>query len=679
MNMKAILLSFCTVLLGVNTLSASEEPQDTSLPSDLYSEVIDLYNEARSTPESAMAAVDSLIDNYYGIVDPTLKGMMNEVKGDCFYMFSRYDSALYYFLEARMQFETISDSAAIAINSIYAAEIYIETGVHESAALHLFTAQEYFEAQGDSTGLIDVNFALSILYFDRSEFLVSLKYAEECLRLTLNSGIDEFLPSTYTQLSNVHLALGNIEEAENYAILAVETNREYQTGEMERAYALVALADVFNTKGKYQEATRFLDSAAYYADKVGDSYALIYQKNSKARNSHGQGRIDEAWAHLDSAMSLSAETKALAGLRFSVHTAIELSRAEGDFEKALMYTDSLDAMTMNLLNDDFEFISLSNDFRKERAETRELKQKMQIDDLTLQRNTALLFLTLLVAFGAGIAWFFQYRANQRVTKMNAALEDRNKMISKQNARLDEQTKALIENQRLLKKSNADKDKLLTLISHDLRSPVAQVKSIAELVLKGAIEGDELIAFFERINESTDKSLANLTEVLVWARSQMDKGMSSNLEAVDAKAAVANAFQLIEADYQAKEVEFICKCPDPSPKVYCDESHLGIILRNLLSNALKFSHRGGEVYVRLRMDGAWVHFMVEDRGVGMPEEVRQRIFEHGERVTAHGTENEAGTGTGLQLVHEFTQANGGMLEITSEEGEGTSIGVSFRKA
>lgn len=679
MNMKAILLSFCTVLLGVNTLFASEEPQDTSLPSDLYSEIIDLYNEVRSTPELTMSIVDSLIENYYSIANPTEKGMMNEVKGDCFYMFSQYDSALFYFSEARMLFESTLDSAAIAINSVYTAEIYIETGVHESAALHLFTAQEYFEAKGDSIGLVDVKFALSILYFDRSEFSISLKYAEECLSLTRNSGNEEFLPSTYTQLSNVHLALGNIDEAENFALLAVEKNHEFRTGEMERAYALVALADVFNSRGKYEEALPLLDSALVYAEVVGDSYAVIYEKNSRARNAHGQGRLDEAWAHLDSAMTLSTETKALAGLRFSVHTAIELSRAEGDFEKALMYTDSLDAMTMNLLNDDFEFISLSNDFRKERAETRELKQQMQIDDLTLQRNTALLFLTLLVAFGAGIAWFFQFRANQRVTKMNAALEDRNKMISKQNARLDEQTKSLIENQRLLKKSNADKDKLLTLISHDLRSPVAQVKSIAELVLKGAIEGDELIAFFERINESTDKSLANLTEVLVWARSQMDKGMSSNVEAVDAKAAVANAYQLIEADYQAKEVEFICKCPDPSPKVYCDESHLGIILRNLLSNALKFSHRGSEVHVRLRMDGAWVHFMVEDRGVGMPEEVRQKIFEHGERVTAHGTENEAGTGTGLQLVHEFTQANGGMLEITSEEGEGTSIGVSFRKA
>lgn len=303
---------------------------------------------------------------------------------------------------------------------------------------------------------------------------------------------------------------------------------------------------------------------------------------------------------------------------------------------------------------------------------------MQIDDLTLQRNTGLLFLTLLVAFGAGVAWFFQFRANQRVTKMNLALEERNKMISKQNVRLDDQTKALIENQRLLKKSNADKDKLLTLISHYLRSPVAQVKSIAELVLKGALEGEELKAFFERINESTDKSLANLTEVLVWARSQMDKGMSSSLDIVDVKSSLESAYQIVSSDYEAKDVKFQCKCPDPWPKVYCDESHLGIILRNLLSNAVKFSHRGSEVHVRIRMDDAWVHFMVEDRGVGMSEEVRQKIFEHGERVTAAGTENEAGTGTGLQLVHEFTQANGGMLEIKSEVGVGTSIGVSFRK-
>mgnify|MGYP000530718878 CR=1 FL=1 len=100
-------------------------------------------------------------------------------------------------------------------------------------------------------------------------------------------------------------------------------------------------------------------------------------------------------------MKQSKASRALAALRFSVHIAIDLSRSAGDYKKALLYTDSLGAMTKNLLNDDFEFISLSNEFRKERSETRDLKQQMQIDDLTLQLNTALLFLTLLVAFGVG--------------------------------------------------------------------------------------------------------------------------------------------------------------------------------------------------------------------------------------------------------------------------------------
>lgn len=653
----------------------AEESDSTAL----HSELVEMYGQVRANPDSVITQLHLIQQELDTLESPLFHAMVLELTGDYYYTLSKYDSAVYCFNKARYIYQQLNDSVSIAINSVYLAEVYIETSEHESAALHLFSAQEYFESANDIFGLMDVYFSLSMLYYDRFDYPSALIYAKECLYLTKKWNVNTFYTSLYTQLSSLNVALGHPDSALYYADLALVKNEEFSTGEMERGYALLAKAEALNGLREYEEVEAIIDSAIGCSNRVRDRYALIYAKNALARYYHGLNRHEEAWDVLRLAMQQSLESDALSGLRFSLHTAVELSRAEDDFKLALMYTDSLHAMTNNLLNDDFEFIALANKFREEQAELISLKQKMTIDDLTLQRNTALLFLTLLVAFGAGIAWFFQFRANQRVRKMNTVLEDRNKMISKQNTQLDEQTKALIENQRLLKKLNADKDKLLTLISHDLRSPVAQVKSIAELVLKGALEGEELKAFFERINESADKSLANLTEVLVWARSQMDKGMSSNLEVVEVSASIEHAFQIVESDYDSKGVIFTRKVPEPSPKVYCDESHLGIILRNLLSNAVKFSHRGGEVQVRVRTDGAWVHFMVEDRGVGMSEEVRQKIFDHGERHTAQGTENESGTGTGLQLVREFVQANGGHLEITSTLGEGTSIGVSFRKA
>lgn len=248
----------------------------------LSEEVSDLYPYIRANPDSVLQRITILFDDYYCTAEPVVQAAMSEIKGDCFYTTSKYDSALYYLLQARVIYKQLQDSAALAINSVYAAEVCIETGVHESAALHLFTAQRYFKAQEDTSGLIDVHYALSILYYDRSEYEVALDYAEMCLTLTRLAYIDVFLLSTYTQLSMVHLALGNIEEAEGFARLSLEKNKEFNTGAMERAYGHIALADVLNVKGGYEAANRSLDSATSLTLSINDNYALYYIKTARA-------------------------------------------------------------------------------------------------------------------------------------------------------------------------------------------------------------------------------------------------------------------------------------------------------------------------------------------------------------------------------------------------------------
>lgn len=99
----------------------------------------------------------------------------------------------------------------------------------------------------------------------------------------------------------------------------------------------------------------------------------------------------------------------------------------------------------------------------------------------------------------------------------------------------------------------------------------------------------------------------------------------------------------------------------------------------MSNAAKFSHKGDDIDVTISQNDAWATLTVKDYGVGMSEEVQKRIFEEGEIYTSKGTQSESGTGTGLQLLREYVNANAGELSYISHEGNGTSISVSFRRA
>lgn len=675
--MRKIISSAILVILAMASWNHSYGHQiDTVAIED---DILSLYGLVREQPDYIRAEAKHLLSEHSDAISSAYQSYLFEIIGDSYYMTSSYDSALHYFLEARVIMEDNDDSLSLAMNSTYLGEVYVEIGLHEEAAFHFFSAKDYYERVGDVHGLMDAAYGLSLLYYERGQFRHALNYATRILSLAREIGDSSTIPSTFTQISTCYLALQRVSQAESYAHKAIKYNRTYETGVMERAYALLAYADALNSQNRYNLAAIYLDSAEVDARSANDAYAIIFIKSSRALNLQARGLDNEAWAELESALSMCEELGTLAALRHSLKTGIAMSRYDQLLEKALFYSDSLESMNQHLLSDNFNYLSLSNELREERKRMRAMQQEMKIDDLTLERNTALLVMSIFVAFASALAWYFQFKANQKVRKMNEELEDRNKLISQQNKQLDEHTKVLTENQVLLKKSNADKDKLLALISHDLRSPVAQVKSVAELVLSGAIDQDELESFFTRINESADKSLANLTEVLVWARSQMDNGMSSNLEAVDAKKVMLAAYTIVESQYEKKEVTFTLKCSDEDHRVYCDESHLGIVLRNLLSNAVKFSHRGDEVLAKIRVDGAWVHFIVEDHGMGMPEEVRQAILDHGENRTNKGTEAESGTGTGLQLVREFTESNGGKLDIQSRLNSGTSVSVSFRKA
>ncbi|MFP4470332.1 MAG: response regulator [Bacteroidales bacterium] len=224
----------------------------------------------------------------------------------------------------------------------------------------------------------------------------------------------------------------------------------------------------------------------------------------------------------------------------------------------------------------------------------------------------------------------------------------------------------------LKKSNAMKDKLFSIIAHDLRGPVGNFSSALEMLISNLnnMEEELVMETLKDLKHSADRSYDLLQNLLKWARSQ-NNTIDFRPDTLDLNNIVLENLDLLRHTAAQKQICFHRKL-DTNIKVYADENMLNTILRNLFSNAIKFSHRNGNVYVSINRTGKFAEVIIRDEGIGIKEENLQKIFKPYEYFSTYGTNNEKGTGIGLNLVKDFVEHNGGKIAVISEADQGTEF-------
>jgi PAS domain S-box-containing protein len=215
-----------------------------------------------------------------------------------------------------------------------------------------------------------------------------------------------------------------------------------------------------------------------------------------------------------------------------------------------------------------------------------------------------------------------------------------------------------------------KDKLLSIISHDLKSPFGSVVGLTDLVIEnyGQYPPDEILTIFQLVNSSARFALDLLENLLNWGRSQT--GMVVALPSLFTLShLVTETIGTVEGQAVNKGV-IIHSAVDESMKVNADSNWTKIVLRNLLTNAIKFSRRDGEILISAIKNDGFIAISVDDRGIGIAAEDIPKLFDMNSKFTMLGTSNEKGTGLGLLLCKEFIEKQGGKIWVKSQLGEGS---------
>ncbi len=225
----------------------------------------------------------------------------------------------------------------------------------------------------------------------------------------------------------------------------------------------------------------------------------------------------------------------------------------------------------------------------------------------------------------------------------------------------------------LKEANSSKDKILSIIGHDLLGPIGTQKSILDMVI-GDVEDfsrEEILSLLKTMKPSLDATFSMIENLLSWARI-MRRSIHPRLQPGNVAEVVQKSFDLLEQQAAFKKIRLVYEGEKEVRAVF-DKNLIDIVIRNLISNAIKFSHPGGDIRVSAVRKDKEVEVCIHDQGMGLSKEDIHKILKEKEKMESRpGTRKEKGTGLGLVVVKEFIQLNKGKLRIESEPGKGTSF-------
>jgi len=233
-------------------------------------------------------------------------------------------------------------------------------------------------------------------------------------------------------------------------------------------------------------------------------------------------------------------------------------------------------------------------------------------------------------------------------------------------------KIIEQDKRKLEALNQTQNKLFSIIAHDLRSPFINILGLSELLLenKKGTDNPESEKYTDLINSTAKNTLNLLDNLLNWAKSQTGElGLSQ--EKINLSKVILDILELKMSLAKAKNISLHFS-PTDEIELNTDENILGTILRNLISNAIKFTNLGGHIEVVAIRNQYQVEISISDNGVGMDKTTIHKIFELSSKITMPGTANENGSGLGLVLCKELVEKLDGCIWVESEKGKGSNF-------
>ncbi|MBD3750513.1 MAG: sensor histidine kinase [Sphingobacteriales bacterium] len=293
---------------------------------------------------------------------------------------------------------------------------------------------------------------------------------------------------------------------------------------------------------------------------------------------------------------------------------------------------------------------------------------------------------LLFSFALGNRYREQKISLMKQIEENALLkaqrsEEINQLTLAKNIELEQTVKSrtaeLEKRNQQLNKLNDEKNKIFSIIGHDLKSPLASLQQILDLYLNRDITHDEFKEMGGILSEKLKGMSNSLQNLVIWGHSQLD-GVNTVKSKVDLAFLIHEKAHLLQMAAEGKKIELIIDVPEKT-MAYVDVNQTGVVIQNLINNAIKFTRENGKIMIKTEEQSDFVLVYFMDNGTGMSKEIVNKINSNNLVESSPGTSGEVGTGLGLSICKEMLTANNGEIWVESIPNKGTNIQIKLPKS
>ena len=581
-----------------------------------------------------------------------------------------YSGAVKNYMEAARLFGEDNNSDGLGTVYIKLGNIYYLLGRYDKSLEYHTLALNIHEKANDTIRTSNSLNNIGNVYLSLKEYKTALIYYNKSVVLCKLMESNATLPTLYNNIGLAYEGIGEYAKALDHFRLAMELARKTNNMEV-RINSLMNTGSVYVTLNENDRAMVALMEAQRMVNSMPDRLLKATVAVSLAHLYLKEKRFDETITSFKEALSLSKGINSFPFLLEIYYGISEAFMGKEDYKRAseylLLYKAMADSVYDTKSNERLTNLRVGFESQTIERENQSLKQQNIYSQLSLDRQRTIRNLLIIISIIVVLSAFFLYSLYQAKNAKNILLAERNMEVVRQKDELNHLYKEQY-------KLNETKNKFFSIIAHDLKSPFQTILGFSELLsyeYENLTEQQRIDASKNilKVSNETFRLIENLLE---WGRTQTGAA-NATFKSFNVRELVLDTLPVFDSQLENKNLKITTDLP-PLLQAWADPDMIMAVIRNLVSNAIKFSPVGSEIELNSRMSQNRIYISVVDKGAGIPQEIKERLFTFDPKVQRAGTQGERGTGLGLTLCKEFMALNDGNIEFESEVGKGSTFSM-----
>ena len=498
------------------------------------------------------------------------------------------------------------------------------------------------------------------LYASQNDFVQALEFYKKVKKINEGLGNESISAETMSNIASIYADTGELEHAmynANTSIAVFEKTKKMEW----LAYAYATKAKIYLKDSKFEWALYWYRQSEMLHEKIQDDRGEIEMLNGMSQAYLGLGNDAMSETYALNAYAISYRIKDMEGSKQCAKTLYQINKNKEDYTEALKYHEIYQSLSDTLYRNENKksLTMLKTKMEHEKQKVDLIKENTkQLDTQRAYVNVALGILLIFI-----IVTLLVFRSEKVQKNLNSELQKKQEDLKLNELELHE--------------INRTKDKLFSIIGHDLRGPIAAFQGLLKLFKDGEIEQNEFMGFMPKLSNDIDHISFTLNNLLTWGQTQMN-GAVTKAEVVALETVVKENIDLLSEVAKNKSIRLINHL-EAKTLTWSDSNQIDIVIRNLISNAVKFTPENGMVTITaIEKKDQW-QVSIRDTGIGMNQDTIDKIFSDNSTLTTYGTNNEKGTGLGLSLCKEMIEKNNGKIWVESLLRKGSTFHFILPKA